>query len=93
MSTSVRQIGLPAQQHFKQVSGIVREPVDIRVSGLQPPGQEVGPRPIWPSGRRRSTKSLDGAADNLHVLVAKADRGDLQNALIDGTLIKEDRGA
>src|SRR6516162_731279 len=34
-------IGLPAEHHFQKVTGIMREPVHVRISRLQPPRQEV----------------------------------------------------
>ena len=41
MEGSEVRVRLPTEQHFEEVSGIVREPVDIREPALQPAGQEV----------------------------------------------------
>src|SRR5690349_12036479 len=41
MKWTQMRIGLPAEQHLEKMPCIMREPVDVRVSGLQPAGKEV----------------------------------------------------
>jgi hypothetical protein len=52
-------VGLPAEQHFQQVAGIVREPVDIRIPLLQPAREDVERK--WKAVHLREQRNYERA--------------------------------
>lgn len=56
------RICLPAKHHFKQMSGIMREPVNVWEVALQPPRQKIdGERKAVHFGKQSNKKRAEGA--------------------------------